>query len=135
MTPEEREEIQGWIKAEGERVEKAIHAAIERVLLKLPDTAISMVNERMARTFTEEEFFKDHSDLKEHRDLVMAAAGKIEGENPGKRFKEILEAAIPEARKMIETKKGLSMGKPESKPDLQLKEFKPMSTLPDHGAL
>jgi hypothetical protein len=95
ITPEEREEI--------------INAAVEKALLLLPDTVGSLIANHVSLSKINSQFYKDHPEFKDKKDIVASIIEKIDGENPTMDYKDILGKAVPEIRRRIETVDSLNM--------------------------
>jgi hypothetical protein len=102
ITPEERESI--------------ILEAVERALLVLPETIGSLLTSHMALAKINSQFYKDHPEFKDKKDIVASIIEKIDGENPTLDYKDILGKAVPEIHRRIETVDSLNMKSVSSNP-------------------
>jgi len=99
IAPEERQEI----------INEAVNKAVEKALLALPETVGSLITDHIAMNKLNSEFYKDHPDFKDKKDIVTSVIEKIDGENPLLDYKEVLGKAVPEIKRRIETVKSLDM--------------------------
>lgn len=91
--------------------ESIINEAIERILRYLPEAVGNLMASNAMYTKLTTDFYKDHSEFKNHKEIVKEVVGKIEGQNPTKDYKDILKEAIPVIRDQIKLKSGVSMGR------------------------
>lgn len=102
ITPEERQEI--------------IDAAVEKALLVLPETMGSLITDHITMAKLNSQFYKDHPEFKDDKDIVASVIEKIDGENPLLDYKEKLGKAVPEIKRRIDTVKSLDMKNVSSNP-------------------
>lgn len=88
ITQEEWDKINSIID---EKVEKAKQEA----MLLLPEVSANLFMKTAVKMQTIERFKKDHKDLIPHVDILVAEMEKIEANNPGKSYNDILAEAIP----------------------------------------
>jgi len=93
MTPEERESI--------------INAAVERVLLKIPEVIGNLMATYAGKIKDSKVFYDKYPEFQKHRDLVAAVLEDLENKSTGKPVKELLEEAVPIIKKRIVQTKGL----------------------------
>jgi len=87
LTPEEREEI--------------INASMERTLLILPETVGHLITNHMAMMKLNEQFYTEHPEFKDRKDVVAAVMEMVEGENPGVEYKDLLTKAVPRIKERL----------------------------------
>lgn len=121
ITPEEKQEI--------------INAAVEKALLLLPETVGNLITEHVALTEINSEFYKNHPEFKDKKDIVASVIEKVDGENPLLNYKDLLGRAVPEIQRRIETVKALDTETVSPNPD---RAYEPLSIPkigPQHGEL
>lgn len=118
ITEEEKQEIidKTIIKVQ-EIIDKAIGKAKEELLLLLPTTMANLMTQHAVLNKLNGEFYSKHKEFQEHKDVVVSAIEKIEGNNPGMDYEKILKEAVPEIRSRINTLNNLNMNNVPSKPD------------------
>jgi hypothetical protein len=99
MSPEERESI--------------INEAVERTLLKIPEVVGTLMATYAGKIKDSKEFYDNHPEFKDHRDIVAAVIEDLENKNFGKSVKELAAEAVPVIRKRIEQTRKLSNKVPE----------------------
>lgn len=119
ITPEEERQI--------------IDKAKEEILLTLPTVWSSLFTEMKAQGELYEQFFKDHTEFKDHKDAVKTVFGDITGKYPNMDHADQIKKALPEIRKRIGETKDISM---EINPSPNT-DFKPMEANLDidHGEI
>jgi len=95
MSPEERESI--------------INEAVERALLAIPEVVGNLMAQNATYNKINSQFYKDHPEFKDKKDIVVSVVEMIDGQNPGLEYDKILEKALPEIRKRIEMTNGLNV--------------------------
>lgn len=121
ITPEERQEI--------------IDAAVEKALLVLPETMGSLITEHIATNKLNSQFYKDHPEFKDAKDIVASVIEKVDGENPLLNYKDVLGKAVPEIRRRIETVKSLNMDSVTPNPDRTYEPLNIPKITNQHGEL
>lgn len=92
-----------------EQEEKVINAAVEKALKMLPDIMGTLMNQRFAMLKLNEEFYKEHPEFKDHKEIVAAVIEKVDGEDTLLPYDQKLVKAIPEIGRRIQMKKDLNM--------------------------
>ena len=115
MTSEERQEI----------VNEAVEKAVEKALLVLPETVGNLIANHVALSEINADFYKNHPEFKDKKDIVVSVIEKIDGENPLLDYKDILGKAVPEIQRRIETVKSLDMETVSSDPN---RSYEPLPT-------
>ena len=82
---------------------------IEKVLLMIPDVIGNLITHHMSMSKTNKEFYKKHSELQDHKDVVVKVLEKVEGENPLLIHQKLLEKALPKIQEQIRLSNGMSM--------------------------
>lgn len=103
-----------------EEKEEIINKAVERTLLKIPEVVGNLITNHAAKIRVNKEFYTKYPEFDKHRELVAAVIERIEGTDPTKDFKEIVDGAVPEIKRRISQLSKLDMKKVE-KPDLSKK--------------
>jgi hypothetical protein len=98
--------------------EEIINAAIERVLLRLPEIIGNLITNHATKLRLNKEFYEKYPDLKDHRNIVAATIERIEGDDPSRSFKDIMNDAVPEIRRQLKNLKNLDL-KPVDKPKMK----------------
>lgn len=89
---------------------KLVKLCVEESLKTLPQVQSHIAASAAYLRKTTEEFYKNNKDLSKHRRLVAETIEKIEGENPGLSYNEILEKAAPVVREIIPKLSNVSAG-------------------------
>ena len=87
LTQEEREEI--------------INAAVERVLLAIPDVIGNLMANHAMLHKLNSEFYKAHPEFAKRKDIVQAVVEYTEGKNPLSKYEDILQKAVPEIERRL----------------------------------
>jgi len=95
MTPEERESI--------------VNEAVERALRVLPEVVGNLMKANAIYSKLNKDFYAQNPDLKEHREIVKEVVARTEGQDPTKKYEDILKDSLPKIREQIRQKSGLSM--------------------------
>lgn len=104
-------------KERNEIIEEAVNKAVERALLLLPDTVGSLIQNHLAMTKLNSEFYKDHPEFKDKKDIVAAVIEMVEGENPFDDYENLLKKALPKIAERIKTVESLDMEKVNPNPN------------------
>ena len=104
--------------------QEIINAAIEKLLLMLPEVIGNLITNHAALAKINKEFYDKHSEFRKHKDVVASVVERIESLNTMDDYKSILEKSVPEIKKAIADTKNLNMTD-VAKPDLNF----------DHGEL
>ena len=107
ITQEEREEI--------------INAAVEKALLMLPDTVGNLIVNHAAMAKLTSGFYAAHPEFKDHKDAVVAILEKLESDNPGKKYEELLDVAAPAITERIRIKQSLNTTHVQSRTEVDRK--------------
>lgn len=121
ITPEERQEI--------------IDAAVEKALLVLPETVGNLIADHVALNEINADFYKNHPEFKDKKDIVASVIEKIDGENPLMDYKNVLGKAVPEIQRRIETVKSLDMNSVSSDPGRSYEPLNIPKIEDQHGKL
>lgn len=81
----------------------------ERDLLMLPETVGNLIQNHIAMTKINTEFYKDHPEFKDKKDVVASVIEMVEGENPLIEYKDLIQIAIPKIKERIKTMEGVDM--------------------------
>ena len=92
-----------------EEKEEIISAAVERTLLAMPDVVGNLLANHAALHKLNKEFYKDHEEFAEHKDVVVSVVEMIEGKNPAMKYEDILKEAVPEIRRRITISKSIDV--------------------------
>jgi len=84
-----------------------IHIAVQEALKVLPIVNENLVRRSAVLHKKSEEFYTSNQDLLEHKPVVAQVIERIESENPGLSFDEVLKRAAPEARTAIGAEVGI----------------------------
>lgn len=95
MTAEEREEI--------------IQEAVERTLLSLPKVVGNLMQTQAAYAKMNIQFYKDHPEFANHRDVVAKVLEQVDGANPGEEYETKLKQAVPEIKRRLKMMDSLDM--------------------------
>jgi len=118
-----------------EERESVVLEAIERALLLIPSVVGNMMASQSALMAINKKFYSDYPEFKGHKDSVMSAVEQIEGKNPLMDHKDILEKAVPEIRKRIDTLKRLDLDTVSANPPRQFESIDSPSDKNPHGVI
>ena len=107
ITREEREEI--------------INAAVEKALLMLPDVVGNLLVNHAAMSKLTTGFYTANPEFKDHKDAVIAILEKLESDNPGKKYEELLGIAVPAIKERIKLKQSLNTTHVQSRTEVDRK--------------
>lgn len=107
ITSEEKQEI----------IDEAVDKAVEKALLVLPEVIGNLITDHVAMAKINAQFYKDHPEFKDKKDIVASVIEKINGENPLLNHKDLLGKAIPEIQERIKTVGSLDMTDVSSSPN------------------
>lgn len=82
-------------------IEGLINEGGERILRGLPQMVDFLVQQAGTVRKLADEFYRDYPDLVGHKDLVRKILEKVEAENPGKKYGELLKKVGPEVREKL----------------------------------
>jgi len=85
-----------------EEKQEIIDKAVEKALLVLPETVGTMMMEQAALNKINAKFYSDYPEFAKRKDIVASVIEKIDSENPGADYKDILKKAVPEIRKQLD---------------------------------
>jgi len=86
-----------------EEKQEIIDAAVEKALLLLPETVGALMANQASFHKLTREFYAKYPEFKDHKKLVASVVEKVEGSSPLAKYDKILEKAVPEIRKRINT--------------------------------
>jgi hypothetical protein len=107
-----------WRKEEvidNEERQSIINEAVEKALLVLPEVVGNLMMSQARNQKLIKDFYTKHPDLVSNEHIVAATVEKIEGDNPGLKYEEILAKSVPLIRERMKTAKLLdtkSAGRP-----------------------
>jgi len=81
---------------------------VERILLMIPEVIGNLINHHMSMAKTNKDFYKKHSELKDHKHVVAKVLEKIEGDNPLLGHSALLEKALPEIQSQLKVSNKMS---------------------------
>lgn len=83
--------------------------AAEINLLAIPETVGNMLKEQAIQANLSAGLYDKHKEFKPHRQTVRAVIEKIDSDNPGMAYEDVVEAAIPIIKKQIAIGETLDM--------------------------
>jgi hypothetical protein len=98
-----------------EERQSIINEAVEKALLVLPEVVGNLMMSQARNQKLIKDFYEKHPDLVPNPHIVAATVEKVEGDNPGMKYEEILAKSIPLIRERLAAAKPLntvSLGKP-----------------------
>ena len=84
-----------------EEKQEIIDRAVEKALLMLPDTVGSLMAQQATYARLNSQFYKDHPEFVNHKEVVASVIEKVDGENPTIKYEEKLKKAEPLIRERI----------------------------------
>jgi len=110
LSPEDKQEIKDLIKEMLQELTPEIAAkAAEINLLAIPETVGNMMKEQVIQTKLNKDFYEKYKQFKPHKKLVVSVIEKVDGENPGMNYENILKLAVPLIEERIRVEKSLNM--------------------------
>ena len=103
--------------------QEIIDRAVERALLILPETIGNLMTQHAALAKLNSEFYKEYPEFREHKESVVAAMEKVDGENPLLKYEDKLKKAVPEIRERINLLKRLDMATAPTSPNRDFSKF------------
>lgn len=101
-----------------------INAAVEKTLLMIPETMGNLMKEHATMLSMKKEFFDKNKDLIGYEHVLAKITEKLEHDNPGKDYGELLNQAASTAREQIKKTKHLDMENVSSQPN---RAFNPLN--------
>jgi len=92
-----------------QEIKDYIDQKIEGIYLSLTEIVGSAMAHQAFCNKTNTKFYKDHPEFKEHKEIVASVVEMVDGENPGIKYDEILEKAIPKIRERIFMTKNMNV--------------------------
>lgn len=97
-----------------EERDSIINEAIEKTLLKIPEVIGNLMTRHAELAKINKEFYTQHPDFRQHRDVVTATVEAVEGDNTLMSYQEIIDLAIPKIKESIKIKNKLSLNSVEN---------------------
>lgn len=91
-----------------EERQSIINEAVEKVLLTMPEVVGNLLANQSYMLRLKKEFLDKHPDFKVNEQAVKTVVEKMESDNPGTPYNEILERSVPKIRELISTAKKLN---------------------------
>lgn len=113
-----------------EERDSIINEAVEKALLVLPEVIGNLIANHTAYIKLNRDFYKKYPEFASRKDVVQSVVEKVEGDNFGMEYKDILTKAIPLIRKRLNLVDSLDM-KTVHRPNRDLSKL----DLTDHGEL
>ena len=98
--------------------ESLVQEVIGRMLKILPEVVGNLMATHALNSKLTQEFYKSNSDLKGHEDVIREVVSKVEMSTPLASYDNILKEALPEIRRQVKLKEGLSMDTPKIQPSI-----------------
>jgi predicted RNA-binding protein with EMAP domain len=87
--------------------QEIIDAAVEKAMLVLPEVVGNLITQHVALSKINKEFYSDHPEFKDKKDIVASVIEMVEGENPLMDYKELLAKSVPKIRERLRTVENL----------------------------
>ena len=113
-------EQEDWDKIK-EMINEAVEKGQQDVMLLLPEVSANLYMRTAAKMSALDKFRADHKDLVSHLDIVRFEMEKIETDNPGKTYTEILTLALPEINSKVKKIGKLDVTNVQKPTDLKMK--------------
>ncbi len=84
-----------------EEKQEIINLAVEKALLALPETVGNLMASQAAYSKMNSQFYKDHKEFVNHKQIVASVIEQIDGKNPLLTYEEKLEKAAPIIKERI----------------------------------
>lgn len=115
-----------------EERQSIINEAVEKALLMLPEVVGNLIMNQAHLVRVNRQFYEKYPDFAKNKDVVASVVERLEGDNPGINYTELLDKAAPVIREQIRTMKGLNTTS-ITKPNRNLASVN--FTKSDHGEL
>ena len=93
---------------EAEKVE-IIDRAVEKTLLMIPEVVGNLLNHHSSLNKINKDFYENHPELREHKEIVASVIESVEGKNPPMDYTKLVDKALPEIKQRISDIKDLDM--------------------------
>jgi hypothetical protein len=113
-----------------EEKQEIIDRAVEKALLMIPDVVGNMMSQHAVLSKINSQFYKDHPEFKDKKNIVATVIEEIDGKNPTMNYEEILKLAVPRIKDRLKTMSGLDMVSVTNRPERDLSRL-----LPGNGEL
>ena len=100
--------------------ERIVLKVVERVLTMMPEIIGNLIANHSANAEIKKDFYSKHPEFESHPEIVREVIAKIEGDNIGKPYDEILSLAIPRIKESINLRGSLNTSEVPSKDNLDL---------------
>lgn len=104
-----------------EEEERLVLKVVERVLTIMPEVIGNLIANHSSNAKIKEDFYNKYPEFKSHPEIVREVIAKIEGDNIGKPYDEILSLAIPAIKECINLRGNLNTSEMPSKDSLDLR--------------
>lgn len=84
-----------------EEKDEIINLAVEKAMLMLPETVGHLITTHMANVKLNRDFYGQHPELRDKKDIVASVIEMVEGENPFDPYEKLLEKAMPRIKERI----------------------------------
>lgn len=106
ITVEEYEDLNGssyhiYVDKLNEILNRVYDKAVEDTLRSIPQVVGSLSKHAVKLNELSKDFYKTNPDLTDHKELVGKTISKIESENPGLAYEEVLKKVLPEVRNSV----------------------------------
>lgn len=98
-----------------------VNLAVEKALLLLPETVGHLIANHVALSKMNTQFYKDHPEFKDSKDVVAQVVEMMEGENPLDDYETLLKKSVPKIRERLLTLKNLDTKNVSSNPNRDFK--------------
>lgn len=109
-----------------------VDEAVEKTLLLLPETVGNLITNHLLMTKLNQKFYSEHPEFTDHKDAVVSVIEKVEGQNPLAKYEDILQKAVPDIKKRIDTLKSVNLDTVSQSPD---RGYEPLPSMGGHGEL
>jgi hypothetical protein len=94
-----------------EEEDRIINKAVEKTLLAIPEVVGNLIMSQIDMVRLNKSFYESNPEFKTSKELVASLVEKIENENPGLKYEEILSRAVPFIKERIASMKNLDVAK------------------------
>lgn len=103
--------------------QEIIDKAVEKALLMLPEVVGNLMTQHASLVKMNSEFYKEHPEFSNHKDVVASVVEKVDGENPLLDYDEKLKKSIPEIKNRIKLLGTMNMKTVSNSPKRDFKDF------------
>jgi hypothetical protein len=102
-------------------IDEMVEKGKQDVMLLLPEVSANLYMRTVAKMKALDKFRGEYKELVPHLDIVRFEMEKVEGDNPGKTYDEILKLALPEISSKVKQIGKMDVSTVQKPTDLKMK--------------